>query len=392
MNRIMKRPMFRKGGSAGEGITSGLAPRQGYEGGKSVEELKNKSPLEFTKMDLSKSNYNNSDLSKLDNIRDLTPQQILELSKQMSFKAPPMATDNSMRNFKIDFGLDLVGRSPSGNIFQTAALAGKEPFANFKNSKAAYNKGVQDRAINKFNSESDMFKTLIGAQGDILGSEGGSKSYESTQKALKVKELLPRFLDLKGRRKLGEELSKEEVLELRQLQEDYNAYRKSDPSEELLMDIFVKGKGDKYFSKKMKELFLEDLKKGVDRKYKGEKYTIDPQVESDAIQAIKIELEELTYASGGRAGYANGELVEEQVTETVEQGPGTMGGQNMNTDNPISYDQLRARLPAEITDDIVTLIANSAEALEDFAMISDQSQVDQFNKKYSVNLVLPAEA
>ena len=384
--------MFRKGGSAGEGITSGLAPRQGYEGGKSVEELKNKSPLEFTKMDLSKSNYNNSDLSKLDNIRDLTPQQILELSKQMSFKAPPMATDNSMRNFKIDFGLDLVGRSPSGNIFQTAALAGKEPFANFKNSKAAYNKGVQDRAINKFNSESDMFKTLIGAQGDILGSEGGSKSYESTQKALKVKQLLPRFLDLKGRRKLGEELSKEEVLELRQLQEDYNAYRKSDPSEELLMDIFVKGKGDKYFSKKMKELFLEDLKKGVDRKYKGEKYTIDPQVESDAIQAIKIELEELTYASGGRAGYANGELVEEQVTETETMDPGSMGGQNMNTDNPISYDQLRARLPAEITDDIVELISNSAEALEDFAMISDQSQVDQFNKKYSVNLVLPAEA
>ena len=384
--------MFRKGGSAGEGITSGLAPRQGYEGGKSVEELKNKSPLEFTKMDLSKSNYNNSDLSKLDNIRDLTPQQILELSKQMSFKAPPMATDNSMRNFKIDFGLDLVGRSPSGNIFQTAALAGKEPFANFKNSKAAYNKGVQDRAINKFNSESDMFKTLIGAQGDILGSEGGSKSYESTQKALKVKELLPRFLELKGRRKEGTELNQEEVLELRQLQEDYNAYRKSDPSEELLMDIFVKGKGDRYFSKKMKELFLEDMKQGVNRKYKGEKVTDDPQIERDAIQAIKVELEELTYASGGRAGYANGELVEEQVTETETMDPGSMGGQNMNTDNPISYDQLRARLPAEITDDIVELITNSAEALEDFAMISDQSQVDQFNKKYSVNLVLPAEA
>ena len=392
MNRIMKRPMFRKGGSAGEGITSGLAPRQGYEGGKSVEELKNKSPLEFTKMDLSKSNYNNSDLSKLDNIRDLTPQQILELSKQMSFKAPPMATDNSMRNFKIDFGLDLVGRSPSGNIFQTAALAGKEPFANFKNSKAAYNKGVQDRAINKFNSESDMFKTLIGAQGDILGSEGGSKSYESTQKALKVKELLPRFLELKGIRKEGGKLSNEEQLELRQLQEDYNAYRKSDPSEELLMDIFVKGKGDRYFSKKMKELFLEDMKQGVNRKYKGEKVTDDPQIERDAIQAIKVELEELTYASGGRAGYANGELVEEQVTETEIMDPGAMGGQNMNTDNPISYDQLRARLPAEITDDIVELITNSAEALEDFAMISDQSQVDQFNKKYSVNLVLPAEA
>ena len=68
MNRIMKRPMFRKGGSAGEGITSGLAPRQGYN-----------------------TNENNTvkqnDLSKLNNIRDLTPQQILELSKQMSFQA-----------------------------------------------------------------------------------------------------------------------------------------------------------------------------------------------------------------------------------------------------------------------------------------------------------------
>ena len=64
----------------------------------------------------------------------------------------------------------------------------------------------------------------------------------------------------------------------------------------------------------------------------------------------------------------------------------------MQTNNLISYDQLRARLPAEITDDIVELMTNSAEALEDFAMISTQQDVDQFNRKYSVNLVLPAEA
>ena len=30
MTRVLRRPMFRIGGSAGEGITSGLAPRQGY--------------------------------------------------------------------------------------------------------------------------------------------------------------------------------------------------------------------------------------------------------------------------------------------------------------------------------------------------------------------------
>jgi len=37
-------------------------------------------------------------------------------------------------------------------------------------------------------------------------------------------------------------------------------------------------------------------------------------------------------------------------------------------------------------------MSNSAEALEDFAMISSQQDVTQFNKKYSVNLVLPSEA
>ena len=58
----------------------------------------------------------------------------------------------------------------------------------------------------------------------------------------------------------------------------------------------------------------------------------------------------------------------------------------------IDFDTLRARLPKEIGDDIVRLIAQSPEALEDFATIATQQDVDQFNTKYSVNLVLPQEA
>ena len=173
--------MFRKGGSAGEGITSGLAPRQGYA-----------------------TNENNTvkqnDLSKVD-IRNMNMQQLQDLSKRMSYQAPPMAPDNSLRNFKINFGLDLVGRSPSGNIFQTAALAAKDPFKNFTTSKAAYNKGVNDRSINKYNSESDMFKTLIGAQGDILG-EGGS-TFKDLEIAKQLRIIMPRFIELEKKRRLG---------------------------------------------------------------------------------------------------------------------------------------------------------------------------------------------
>ena len=150
MSRIMNRPMFRKGGSAGEGITSGLAPRQGYQEAGSVQPF---------------------------DLRNATMEQLRAEAQKQGFQAPPMAPDNSLRNFKIDFGLDLVSRSPGGNIFQTAGAAAKDPFARFKESRGLYNKGINDRAINKYNSESDMFKTLIGAQADILGSEGGSKMF-----------------------------------------------------------------------------------------------------------------------------------------------------------------------------------------------------------------------
>ena len=57
----------------------------------------------------------------------------------------------------------------------------------------------------------------------------------------------------------------------------------------------------------------------------------------------------------------------------------------------LTYDELRARLPREITDDVVTLIATSKQALTDFAEIQTQQDVDNFNQTYNVNLVLPQE-
>jgi hypothetical protein len=71
-NRTYKRPMFRRGGSAdsnGTGITSGLAPRQGYAEPGSVQQ---------------------DDLSKVD-IKNMNLQQLKDLSQRMSYKAPPYA-------------------------------------------------------------------------------------------------------------------------------------------------------------------------------------------------------------------------------------------------------------------------------------------------------------
>ena len=73
MSRIMNRPMFRKGGSAGEGITSGL--RQGYETAGDVKQN-----------DLSKIDLRNMDMQQIkdlavltDNLYLLNRMELLEL-------------------------------------------------------------------------------------------------------------------------------------------------------------------------------------------------------------------------------------------------------------------------------------------------------------------------
>ena len=58
----------------------------------------------------------------------------------------------------------------------------------------------------------------------------------------------------------------------------------------------------------------------------------------------------------------------------------------------LSYEELRSRLPQSIGDQIVRLLAENYEALGDFAEIQTQADVDNFNLKYQVNLVLPQEA
>ena len=358
MNRIMRRPMFRKGGSAGEGITSGL--RQGYS----------------TACDV-----NPNDLSKID-IRNMNMQQLRDLASQMAYQAPPMPRDTSLDDFKIDFGLDLIGRPASGNIFQTAALAAKDPFKRFRESRGLYDKSIQDRAINRYNAEANMFKTLIGAQSDILGSETGGKTYRDLEIAKQLESIIPEIYKLEDKVKAGT-ATQEEIIQLEVLKTQKNNFTKSNPITEGAIDIFIKSsQGQNLFSSITEELFRDDKRQGTE-KYESEN---DPQLFIDAIEQIKKILGQ--FSGGGRAGYANGEMVmEEQVTETMAPGP-----QTPSMTNPISYDQLRARLPQEITDDIVQLMANSAEALEDFASISTQQDVDQFNKKYNVNLVLPAEA
>ena len=111
MNRTLKRPMFRIGGSAGTGITSGLdQPQKMAKGGRV--------------------NYQQGTI--------------------------PSFQSTGLPGFLTSFGLNLLSTPPSGNIFQTAALAAQDPFRRLQADQAAQMKTASDRAFAKELSQEEM--------------------------------------------------------------------------------------------------------------------------------------------------------------------------------------------------------------------------------------------
>ena len=100
------------------------------------------------------------------------------------------------------------------------------------------------------------------------------------------------------------------------------------------------------------------------------------------------------YKEGGRINKAMGggmDMGQEQVMPAAEtMAPGTemmpQGGEQTTGEDPFQI--LRARLPREIPDDVVSLIAYNQKAFADFANIQDQDDVDLFNQRYNVQLVV----
>jgi hypothetical protein len=118
--------------------------------------------------------------------------------------------------------------------------------------------------------------------------------------------------------------------------------------------------------------------------------------------ALKAGLKE-----GGRIGYALGSpmsndqqdtmVKEEEETSTpkgvspleVQQTDSATGVVGEKPVEKLDYNTLRSRLPREINDQVVALLASSEAALQEFAYITTQEDVNAFNIKYGVNLIIP---
>ena len=130
MNRTLKRPMFRIGGSAGTGITSGLdQPRKELRQGTNPYDMGNFAPGTFP-------------------------------------------------GFLTGLSINLLGTPPQGNIFQTIGTAAKDPFDRLQAQQASLMKTASDRkfarelAQEEREFEEGQLEKKLAAQERIAGMTG----------------------------------------------------------------------------------------------------------------------------------------------------------------------------------------------------------------------------
>ena len=322
--RTLRRPMFRTGGSAGTGITSGLAPRQGYQG-----------------------------------TNDASDQRVKTTQERLMEAVGPSTTN--INDFLINFGLDIASRSPSGNIFQTAAASAKEPYQKFAAANAASadlrRKVALEAETLDIGQENAMVMQKLENQGRIDVAEIANDP-DRTATGLKIKTLQELFPD--GGSEYERRLK--DVIAGTSLSKDIG---------NIVASLISSGQDPEDAAKMAIKIIL----------------TIQEGLNVDMSNIRESD------ASGGRAGYQMGNTVTGAMPMQAS-APQGMATEGMDTEGKsasiqMPYQEFRASMPPEVDDEIVQLIYYNQDAFADFAQISTQADVYDFNNRYGVSLVLP---
>ena len=363
MSRTLTRPMFRMGGAAGTGITSGL-DRKPFQQGTDPYDRAMKTTERF--------------MTDMDKFRGETP----------AF-AP-----SALPGFLTQFGLNLLSQSPQGNIFQTAATAAKEPFQTFQAATLRRQEDIADR-------RDDIFGTALASEYDLEAQR--IKSDAKTDDDRKTPEVERSIIEtaqnnifaardiLKNENSTKEQkVQAERTIKVNQnvlvkelgVPAEYAAIISSSELFDAEMDAVVAT-----YNAKQEKLAKEYMKENQDVPV-TEVLKIYPQIEVGSAKARALTIEDLRnrffyLADGGRAGFKLG--TPDPMMESVAKQP-------KGEVQELSYTELRARLPQEISNDIVMLLANSKQALLDFANIQTTEDIASFNQQYDVNLSMPSGA
>jgi len=341
MSRILRRPMFRGGrvSSYGTGIASGLG-RQGYAPGGEV--------LDF-----------------YENIKKQIPVP----------EEQGLSTGDYLRIASA--GLDILGRPAERGGFSGALAAASQPLAKLGVDLGA---SMDARRQKQLENREDLARTLTGAQTEFEIGKMKADKKTATEISLDV-------IDTYYNEQIANENKKPspDQNKIRELEEARDYSR---------LDVAQGGnKASKFRILNPATIdSAQDIVADALKDQLGREPTVDELQKAVAqylLNIVKSFDQGLSgMKDGGRVNKAEGgmtEMVENVTTETITEPARPMPME-------VTYDQLRARLPREIGDEIVNLLANSYEALADFASIATQADVDNFNSKYGVELVLPQEA
>ena len=334
MTRVLKRPMFRLGGPANEGITSGLAPRLGYKEGKTFEER-------------------------------------MEERQALYDKYAPTRGRGDLSQFLIDFGLNVASAEPTGSILSTAAAEAKDPYARFT-AKKAERLSDQDKFTRAMIG--DISEQMSEEEQERLGAGTASRGFEYAGRYADFQALVSkqRKLETQKDKLIRDKENMPGNIDTSIIDSQIQQVEKQLADNEKFQGLFADKEVDE-----TRKAILKGISTGVFTFEQLEHY--DRTKKETGIGEAPRE----DSATGGRVGYATaGQVIPGEMPRTSQ----------ADVMQSMSFEDLRSRLPSTITNDVIQLLANSQEALVEFSNIQTESDIRSFNRKYEVNLVLPAEA
>ena len=322
---------------------------------------------------------------------------VVDIYESMSEKIPmpekrkrrPLSTGDYLRIASA--GLDILGAPSEGSGIGGALRTAAGPLSKLGVGLA----GSMDA---RTAADEETYQKLVDARNDkILGLTGVQSEYDIGMAKVNKKtatEINLDVVDLYYNNKIQEERAKEgggDTIVIDQFIKDRD-YSK--------LDIAQGGnKASKFriLSPANVELALE-----LAREKLGEEATLE-QIKltaSEFLLGLVMDFDKGLSGMATRVNKAEGGMMTEDVNMMTETPQGITDVNVSETETipeqtneiNISYDQLRDRLPPEVTDDIVLLMSQSYEALADFAEIQTQADVNQFNTKYNVQLFLPQQS
>jgi len=357
MSRILRRPMFRGGRveSRGTGITSGFVkPKRG-----SVDESGRYS---VTKEEM---------------------DEYLQTQKQIRESLRPTPGLSMSDYLRIaSAGAEIAGAPGEGPGLKGLFTAASKPLSRLGTDLAT---SIERRNALAASEASDITQAIIKSrsvkQGQTFALDSKLRQLQTSLTELgEIEDQLAKVTDEAERTKL---LRRKGYLE--------SAIEVISPKSDPVVESFMKsGRAGQFWNGIIMEVEAETKKSQNDPNFPWNQ--VIQKAKTMAKKDVGISSTTPQYKNGGRVGLQKGGMVD-AMEEVIEEPSGqemTMQEETVEeTVKPLSYQELRDRLPKEISDDIVLLISKSSQAYLDFANIATQKDVLDFNNKYGVELVLP---